>query len=50
MRNNNVYIEDTRFIFDTNFAGDPNRDKYGSDARKANLVIQIGRASCRERV
>lgn len=39
MRNNNVYIEGTRFIFDTNFAGDPNRDKYGSDARKANLVI-----------
>lgn len=39
MRNNNVYIENTRFIFDTNFAGDPNRDKYGSDARKANLVI-----------
>ncbi len=39
MRNNNVYIEDTRFIFDTNFAGDPSRDKYGSDARKANLVI-----------
>ena len=39
MRNNHVFIEDTRFIFSTNFSGDPERDKYGSAERKANLVI-----------
>lgn len=39
MRSNNVFIENSRFIFSTNFSGDPNRDKYGSPERKANLVI-----------
>lgn len=34
-----VNIENTRFIFMTNFSGDPERDNFGSDARKANLVI-----------
>jgi hypothetical protein len=39
MRTNNLFIEDTRFIFNTNFSGDPDRDKYGSSERKANLII-----------
>ena len=39
MRTNNLFVENTRFIFNTNFSGDPNRDKYGSAERKANLVI-----------
>lgn len=34
-----VNIDDTRFIFDTNFSGDPNRDRFGSDTRKVNVVI-----------
>lgn len=34
-----ITIENTRFIFVTNFSGDPERDTYGSDARKANLII-----------
>lgn len=34
-----INIENTRFIFMTNFSGDPERDNFGSDARKANLVI-----------
>lgn len=36
---NNVIIEGTRFIWDTNFSGDPKRDHFGSDERKANLII-----------
>jgi hypothetical protein len=39
MRNNLVIIEGTKFIFTTNFSGDPKRDKYGNNQRKANLVI-----------
>lgn len=39
MRNNLVIIENTKFIFDTNFSGDPKRDKFGSTQRKGNLVI-----------
>lgn len=34
-----VCIEDTRFIFATNFQGDPNRDNYKSRERKGNVVI-----------
>lgn len=34
-----IHIRDTRFIFNTNFAGDPRNDKFGSPARKANLII-----------
>lgn len=34
-----ISIEDTRFIFKTNFSGDPERDSYGNDARKANIII-----------
>ena len=39
MKTNNLYIENTRFIFNTNFSGDPKRDKYGSSERKGNIVI-----------
>jgi hypothetical protein len=39
MRSNNVFIEGTRFIFNTNFSGDPKRDTYGSSERKGNLII-----------
>ena len=34
-----VSIEDTNFIWTTNFSGDPERDNYGSSARKANIII-----------
>lgn len=34
-----VNIDDTRFIFTTNFSGDPSRDRFGSDARRVNVVI-----------
>ena len=39
MKDNVVRLMDTRFIFATNFSGDPSRDKFGSDARKCNVVI-----------
>lgn len=39
MRANLVIIEGASFIFDTNFSGDPKRDRFGNDQRKANLVI-----------
>lgn len=34
-----IAIENTKFIFRTNFFGDPDRDTYGSDARRANIII-----------
>lgn len=34
-----VSIENTRFIFETNFSGDPRRDKFGSDKRYANIIV-----------
>lgn len=34
-----IKLENTRFIFRTNFSGDPSRDTFGSDDRKANIVI-----------
>lgn len=34
-----IAIENTKFIFRTNFSGDPDRDTYGSDARRANVII-----------
>lgn len=34
-----VSIENTNFIWDTNFSGDPKKDKYGSSMRQANIVI-----------
>ena len=39
MRTNLVIVENGKFIFDTNFAGDPKKDRFGSDERKATLVI-----------
>ncbi len=40
MENNKlVTIENTKFIFETNFSGDPRRDKYGSDRRCCNIII-----------
>lgn len=40
-RSGQYHIDDTQFIFRTNFSGDPNRDtgKYPNDQRKANVVI-----------
>ena len=34
-----VNIDDTRFIYQTNFSGDPARDRFGSDKRRVNIVI-----------
>ena len=34
-----ISIEDTNFIYRTNFSGDPERDSFGSDARVANVII-----------
>lgn len=34
-----VNIDDTRFIYATNFSGDPGRDRFGSDKRRVNVVI-----------
>lgn len=34
-----ITIEDTRFIFKTNFSGDPSRDTFGSTERKANIIL-----------
>lgn len=34
-----IEIENTRFIFATNFSGDASRDKYKSSTRKGNLII-----------
>ena len=40
MENNKIVsIENTRFIFETNFSGDPRRDKYGDTKRYVNIVI-----------
>ena len=34
-----IHIEDTRFIYSTNFSGDPKRRRFGSDVRKGNIII-----------
>ena len=36
---NLIRIDDAKFIYQTNFSGDPRRDRFGSDARKANITI-----------
>lgn len=42
-----ISIENTNFIFKTNFSGDPERDAFGSDARVANIIIPDNRlAEC----
>ena len=35
-----VNIDDTRFIFTTNFSGDPSRDRFGSDKRRVNVKVR----------
>lgn len=34
-----ILIADTKFIFRTNFAGDPAKDKFHSSTRRGNLII-----------
>lgn len=34
-----IHLENTKFIFATNFSGDPARDRFGSPARKATIII-----------
>ena len=34
-----IHIENTRFIYSTNFSGDPSRDRFGSSERKGNIII-----------
>lgn len=34
-----VRIENTNFIWQTNFAGDPTQDRFGSTARRASIII-----------
>lgn len=36
---NKIYIADTKFIYATNFAGDPNKDKFKNTSRRGNLII-----------
>jgi len=39
MSKNTIAIENTHFIFQTNFSGDPSRERFGDARRKANLII-----------
>jgi hypothetical protein len=34
-----LVIDDTKFIFQTNFAGDPAVDRFGSNKRRGNIII-----------
>ena len=34
-----IVIRNTRFIFNTNFAGDPAADRFGSNKRRGNIII-----------
>ena len=34
-----IAVDDTRFIFATNFSGDPTKDRFADSRRKANLLI-----------
>lgn len=34
-----IAVDDTRFIFATNFSGDPTKDRFADTRRKANLLI-----------
>lgn len=38
-KNKLVCIENTKFIYMTNFSGDPERDRFGSTTRRANVII-----------
>ena len=39
MNKHQFAVDNTRFIFATNFAGDPSRDRFSDSRRKANLLI-----------
>lgn len=39
MIGNAIAIDNTRFIFPTNFAGDPQKDRFGDARRKCNIII-----------
>lgn len=39
MANNLVRVDNTRFIFHTNFSGDPKQDRFGSTTRKGNIIL-----------
>lgn len=39
MLNDRIALDDTRFIYATNFSGDPSRDRFGDDRRKCNIII-----------
>lgn len=34
-----IVIDNTKFIFKTNFAGDPAEDRFGSNKRRGNIII-----------
>lgn len=36
---NSILLENTRFIFPTNFKGDPEKSDYGSPARVCNIIV-----------
>ncbi len=39
MKNEKIYIENTKFIYKTNFGGDPERGYMGSTTRLCNIII-----------
>lgn len=39
MIGNTITIDNTKFIFPTNFAGNPDNDRYGDARRKVNIII-----------
>ncbi len=39
MNTRTIAIDDTRFIFATNFSGDPTKDRFNDARRKANVLI-----------
>ncbi len=42
MSNSTIAVDNTRFIFATNFAGDPKMDRYNDARPKANIIIPSG--------
>ena len=36
-----IAIDNTRFIFATNFSGDPTKDRFGDARRKANMEALV---------
>lgn len=39
MQNNVIAVDDTNFIFATNFSGNPDNDRFNDSRRKANILI-----------